>query len=127
MIASEANERVGAISQQQQQKNCPKNQPKNVPIFDAYMIWTKFGCKWTSGSGEEDFLIPSIYFGIPVEKGMTPHLNKPELPSPSYAFVPSLVEIGQMHGSGEEDFLKFSLNWYYFSWKNGCGPSFVQA
>ena len=50
------------------------------------MLCAKFGCNWSSGSGEEDFLnfvnLFSLFLNyLPLEKGRALYLNKIESPS----------------------------------------------
>ena len=55
----------------------------NLNPLHPRMLCAKFGWNWLSGSGEEDFLISSMYFWLfrnylPLEKGGALHLNKLE-------------------------------------------------
>ena len=70
------------------------------------MLCAKFGWNLLSGSGEEDFLILSMFFrdfcnDLPLEKGGALHLNKLETPSPKDALC--LIGWNWSCGSGEED------------------------
>ena len=64
---------------------------KNLSSSHQMMLCVKFACKWPSDSGEEDinfvnlkvFLLFRFY--LPLEKGMTVHLNKLEFPLPKDA------------------------------------------
>ena len=63
---------------------------RNLNPLHSRMHCVKFGWNWPSGSGEEDFKIPSMYFQLfnnylPLEKGRALHLNKLESPSPKDA------------------------------------------
>ena len=62
------------------------------------MLCAKFGLNWPSGSGEEDFLILSMYFRyfviISPWKGWGPSFEYNWIPFTQRCFVPSLVEIG---------------------------------
>ena len=73
----------------------------NLNPLHPRMLCDKFGWKWLSGSGEEDFLISSMYFHYfviiyPLEKGGTLHLYKLKTHLSKDALcVPSLVEISR--------------------------------
>ena len=61
------------------------------------MLCAKFGWNWPSGSGEEDFLISSMYFHhfviISPLKGRDPSFEQTWIPFTQEYFVPNLVEI----------------------------------
>ena len=61
--------------------------PCHLPVR---LLCAKFDWNWPSGSGEEDFLISSMFFSLfrnylPLEKGGALYLNKLESPSPKDA------------------------------------------
>ena len=64
------------------------------------MLCAKIGCNWLSGSGEEDFLISSMYFRyfviISPWKGWGPSFEQTYIPFTKGSFVSSLVEIGSV-------------------------------
>ena len=55
---------------------------------------------------KEVLLISSMYirYYLPLEKGLVPSYEQTCIPFTRGCFVHSLVEIGPVHGSGEEDF-----------------------
>ena len=62
----------------------------NLNPLHPRMLCAKFSWNWLSGSGEEDFLILSMFFPyfcnyLPLEKGGALHLNKLESPLPKDA------------------------------------------
>ena len=62
----------------------------NSNTLHQRMLCVKFGCNWPSGSGEEGFLISTMYFRyfviiLPLEKGGALHLNKLESSQPKDA------------------------------------------
>ena len=67
------------------------------------MLCAKFGWNWLSGSGEEDFLISSMFFSTisyicnypPLEKGGALHLNKLKSPSPKDALCQVWLNLTQ--------------------------------
>ena len=63
---------------------------KNLNPLHPGILCAKFGWNWPSGSGEQNFLISSMYFHYfvlisPLKKGGAHHLNKLESPSPKDA------------------------------------------
>ena len=72
----------------------------NLNPLHPRMLCAKFGWNWPSGSGEEDFLISSMYFSLfryylPLEKGRALHLNKLESPSPKNALCLVWLKLAQ--------------------------------
>ena len=67
------------------------------PLYPR-MLCAKFGWNWLSGSGEEDFLLSSIYFCffviISPWKRAGPSFKQNWISFSQRCFVPSLVEIG---------------------------------
>ena len=64
------------------------------------MLCAMFGQNWTSGFGEEDFLILSMYFSLfpnylPLEKRGALHLNKLESPSLKDALCQVWLKLAQ--------------------------------
>ena len=72
----------------------------NLNPFHPRMLCAKFGLNWTSGSGEEDFLISSMYFHyfviISPWKGQGPSFEQTWISFTQGCFMPSLVEIGKV-------------------------------
>ena len=74
------------------------------------MLCAKIGWNWLSGSGEEIFLISSMYFcyfcnNLPLEMGWVLHLNKLESPSPKDALWQVWLKMAQCFW--RRRFLKF--------------------
>ena len=72
----------------------------NLNPLHPRMLCAKFGWNWLSGSGEEDFLILSMYFHYfviisPWKKGGALHLNKLESPSPKDALCRDWLKLAQ--------------------------------
>ena len=72
----------------------------NLNYLHPRMLCAKFSWKWLSGSGEEDFLISSMYFllfriYLPLEKGGALHLNKLKSPSPKDALCEVWLKLDQ--------------------------------
>ena len=72
----------------------------NLNPLHPRMLCAKFGWNWLSGSGEEDFLILSMFFPyfcnyLPLEKGGALHLNKLESPSPKDALCQVWLNLAQ--------------------------------
>ena len=79
----------------------------NLNLLHPRMLCAKFGWNWLSGSGEEDFLISSMYFHyfviISPQKKMGPFI---------FSLYKYLVEIGPV--VLEKRILKFSMCFTYF-------------
>ena len=84
-----------------------RKQFKSIKTYDLFfhlnphprMLCAKIGWNWLSGSGEEIFLILSMYFryfcnNLPFEMGWVLHLNKLDSPFTQGCIVTSLVENG---------------------------------
>ena len=72
----------------------------NLNSLYPRMLCAKFGWNWLSGSGEEDFLILSMFFPyfcnyLPLEKGGALHLNKLESPSSKDALCQVWMKLAQ--------------------------------
>ena len=72
----------------------------NLNSLYPRMLCAKFGWNWFSGSGEDDFLILSMFFHyfcnyLPLEKGGALHLNKLESPSPKDALCQVWLNLAQ--------------------------------
>ena len=75
------------------------------------MLCAKFGWKWYSGSGEEDFKILSMYFDyhFPLEKGDSFNLNEIEFPSPKHALCLVWVKLAEWFWREDFKILSISL------------------
>ena len=73
---------------------------RNLNPLHPRMLCDKFGWNWLSGSGEEFFLISSMYFHyfviISPWKRAGPSFEQTWIPFTQGCFVPSLVEIGSV-------------------------------
>ena len=70
----------------------------NLNPLHPRMLCAKFGWNWPCGSGEEDFLISSMYFLITtlhLEKGRALHFNKLESSSPKNALCQVWLKLAQ--------------------------------
>ena len=90
----------------------------NLNSLHQRMLCAKFGWNWLSGSGEEDFLISSMFFFaisyicnyLPLEKSGALHLNKLESLFPR--MLCAKFGWNWPSGSREEDFLISSMFFY---------------
>ena len=101
----------------------------NLSPHHPRMHCAKFGWNWLSGSGEEDFLISSMYFcyfiNISPWKGRALHLNKRETPSPKGALCQVWLKLAHAVVLERKIFLISSMYFCYFviisPWKR-AGP-----
>ena len=90
---------------------------RNLNPLHPRMLCAKIGWNWLSGSGEEDFLISSMYFQyfiiISTWKKAGPFVWT-NLNSLHPRMLCAKFGWNWLSGSGEEDFFVSSMNFYYF-------------